>query len=154
MTTPVDGSSGSGPAGGGGGSWQGGNPGTGADGQIIITFTYPVITPGTLSTTGNTSTTVSLSITSSSGGDSGPYTYQLQRAPDVSGSAGSYSNNGSSQSGTTWIDTGLSSSTKYWYRVVISDNDSDTVNSNEISVITSISGTIGKNRLGLMMVII
>jgi len=93
------------------------------------------LTAGTLSVTGTTSDSVSLSITGASGGTS-PYTYQLERAPDSSGSPGSYSTVGSPQSGTTWTDDdgggGLAPGT-YWWRVLVTDDATDTDTSNAVS---------------------
>jgi len=51
----------------------------------------------------------------------GPYTYQFQRAPDMSGSPGTYTNVGTGSTATTHADSGLAENTKYWYRVYVTD---------------------------------
>lgn len=106
----------------------------------------PSLAAGTLSVTGHTSSTVSLAMTAATSGTS-PYTYQLQRAPDVSGSPGTFANDGSAQTGqtssATFSSTGLTGSTTYWYRVVVTDAASATANSNQVSQATSSSALSG-----------
>lgn len=103
------------------------------------------LTAGTLSVTDTSADSVSLSITAATGGTA-PYTYQLERAPDSSGSPGSYSTVGSPQSGTTWEDddggSGLAAGT-YWYRVEVTDDATDTDYSNEVDATVEEGGGDG-----------
>lgn len=48
----------------------------------------------------------------------GALTYNVQRAPDVAGSAGTYANITTAVAGLTYTNTGLTANTKYWYRVI------------------------------------
>lgn len=96
------------------------------------------LTAGTL-TLGSTGTfTQALTLATDSGGTA-PYSNQLQQAPDVAGSPGSWANIQSPQTGATgsWSVTGLSASTKYWWRVVVTDNVAATANSNQVTATTS-----------------
>lgn len=110
---------------------------------ISKTSTYQAIsggpTPGIVSIGSIIGTTVVLSLTTPSGGVS-PYSYQLQRAADVSGSPGPYSNVGSllvGQTGSaTFVDASGVSATPYWYRVAVTDAGSITRNSDAISLST------------------
>ena len=79
-------------------------------------LTAGTLTPGT--PTGNA---VPATWTAATGG-TGPYTYQLQVAPDVAGGPGTFVNAGSSGSGTSGSATGLSGRTKYWLQVVATDS--------------------------------
>jgi hypothetical protein len=89
------------------------------------------LTAGTLSVVGATQTSISLSWMAASGGVS-PYSYQVQRAPDVAGDPGTFADVGSPQSGTTYTDTGLTADTTYHYRVVVTDDEADTATSNVV----------------------
>jgi hypothetical protein len=82
--------------------------------------------------------TVNLSVSSASGGIA-PYLYQFQRAPDSSGSPGTWSNIGSNSSSLTYLDTNLNLSTLYWYRVIVTDSASspNTITSSSSSITTA-----------------
>lgn len=85
-------------------------------------------------------TTVALSWSAASGGTA-PYSYQAQRAPDSGGSPGTFANVGSPTSGLTYTDTGLSASTKYWWRVVATDAGANSGTSSNATATTLTSGT-------------
>lgn len=72
-----------------------------------------------------TPTTLALSWIAASGG-AAPYTYQVLRAPDVSGAPGTFANIGSPTTSTSYTDTGLTSGTKYWYEVTATDSTTPT----------------------------
>ncbi len=95
---------------------------------------------GTLSVTGHTPSSVSLSLATNTGGTA-PYSSQLQRAPDVAGSPGSFSNDGSPVAGATptFTSSGLTANTKYWFQVVVTDSAGSpgTATSNQVSQTTS-----------------
>lgn len=97
------------------------------------------LTAGTISVTGHTSSTVDLSLATDSGGTS-PYSNQLQQAPDVAGSPGTWANVGTPETGATatFTASGLTASTTYWFRVVVTDSAGSpaTENSNEVSQAT------------------
>lgn len=67
---------------------------------------------------------------------SNTYTYQYQRAPDNSGSPGTWANIGPNTSNPTYNDTGLTEQTTYWYRVNATDQNSVTTTSSAVKVIT------------------
>jgi lysophospholipase L1-like esterase len=79
-------------------------------------------------------TTASVTATAASGGTV-PYTYQWQRATDSSGIPGTFTNVAGATS-ITLNDTGLSNATKYWYRLIVTDNLSATFTTNAVSVTT------------------
>lgn len=95
-------------------------------------------TAGTLSTGSVTSTTAAASIATNTGGTS-PYSNQLQTSPH---GAGSWTNNGSPVAGATasLTATGLTASTQYDLRVVVTDSASGTSTSNTVTQTTSASG--------------
>lgn len=112
--------------------------------HLRIVSTSSVLAAGTLSVSSHTATSVTLAIATNTGGTV-PYSNQLQVAPDVSGSPGSYSNTGSPVAGATASlpATGLSASTTYWFRVVVTDSAGSpaTSTSNAVSQTTD-AGTI------------
>ena len=56
-------------------------------------------------------------------GGTAPYSYQIQRAPDASGSPGAWANDGAASSTpATVADTGLTVGSTYWYRQVVTDS--------------------------------
>lgn len=99
-------------------------------------------TAGTVSPTPTSSTVVSVAFSGATNGTS-PYTYQLQRAPDASGSPGTYANVGSALTAQTTSatfpdDTGLTTGATYWYRVVVTDaSPGSTVNGAGVSVVVT-----------------
>ena len=100
----------------------------------------PVMTIGTV-----TSSSVALSWTPALGGQPS-YTYAVQRAPDVSGSPGTFTtlSGASALSTTTYTDSTVSSVTKYWYQIVATDSTSGTAltgTSNNASA-TTIAGIL------------
>lgn len=90
-------------------------------------------------------TTVALSWATATGG-AAPYSYQVQRAPDSGGSPGTFANTGAAQAGLTFVDSGLSASTKYWWRVVATDDNAVSGTSGNATVTTLASG-VKWNRL-------
>lgn len=72
----------------------------------------------------------------------GPYTYQFQRAPDVSGSPGTYANVGTGSTVTTYADSGLAENTKYWYRVYVTDTYFNSWTSEGVQITTGV--TVGQ----------
>lgn len=94
----------------------------------------PLVANG-VTTSSVTSTTLTVSTTAATGG-TGPYNYQFQRAPDVSNSPGTFVNIGPNSSSLSFNDTGLTASTKYWYRVVVTDSLSATANGASSTVTT------------------
>lgn len=90
-------------------------------------------------------TTVALAWAAATGG-TGPYTYQVQRAPDSSGSPGTFADIGDPQSGLTYLDTGRTAETKYWYRVVATD-DNDLDGTSDNATITTLATGAKYNRL-------
>lgn len=95
-------------------------------------------TAGTASIGTITSTTIDVSVTSATGGTA-PYTNQLQVAPDVAGSPGTYVNNGSPSAGLSFSATGLTPGTTYWFRFITLDSAgvSQTDTSNAVSDTTT-----------------
>jgi hypothetical protein len=100
--------------------------------------------PGTTTATPDTSSQVTVSHTAASFGTA-PYTYQYQRAPDASGSPGTFANNGSALgpladtvAPSNRVDTTVAASTVYWYRVAVTDSAGSPVtqNSTPVSVTT------------------
>ncbi len=100
------------------------------------------LTAGTLAVTAHNSDSISLSLATNTGGTP-PYSNQLQRAPDVAGSPGSFVNDGSPVAGATPVFTSsaLAGSTIYWYQVVVTDNVSATATSNQVSQQTNAPDT-------------
>lgn len=84
--------------------------------------------------------------TAAATGGTAPYSYQFQRAPDVSGSPGAFANDGTAGIGQAITDTGLTASTTYWYRVVVTDASSNTATSTAVAGTTSASGAAPKLR--------
>jgi hypothetical protein len=76
-------------------------------------LTKPGVPTG-LNVSGSTETGISLAWTAPSGGAT---SYVVQRAPDVAGSPGSYSEIANSITPTSYTNSGLSCSQTYWYRV-------------------------------------
>lgn len=92
------------------------------------------LTAGTASLGSTGLSTQAIAIATNTGGTS-PYSNQLQRAPDVAGSPGSYANVQSPAVGasTSITDTGLTPGTKYWWHYVVTDNASATSTSNAVT---------------------
>lgn len=108
-----------------GNAWPGSGPGIGAMGYVSAgPPPFDVTTP---SATVAGPHEIDLSWDVATGGTS-PYTYQLQRAPDVSGSAGGYTNVGSGGSALSYADTQLDPGVTYYYQVVVTDSTSPTPN--------------------------
>lgn len=88
--------------------------------------------PTTATAYRNTLSTTSIGLTATTvSGGTGPYTYQWQRANDSSGVPGSFSNL-SGATTLTYVNTGLTPGTKYWYRLIITDSLSATYTSNDV----------------------
>lgn len=83
-----------------------------------------------------TSTSVTVTTTAATGG-TGPYNYQFQRAPNSGGSPGTWANVGPNSTSLSYGDSGLSPSTTYFYRVVVTDSLSATANGPSSSVTTA-----------------
>lgn len=96
-------------------------------------LTGATLTAGTV-----TNSTAALTWLHSFGGTA-PYSYQLQRAPDVAGSPGSYGNIGSAVGTASASDSGLTAATSYWYRIVTTDGASATVNGTAVKITTAAS---------------
>jgi hypothetical protein len=81
------------------------------------------MTPGVLTLGSNPTTSgIALQWTAATGA-TGTVHYQVQRAPDVTGAPGTFANVGSSQTTLTLVDTtAVGDLTKYWYRVVCTDD--------------------------------
>ncbi len=134
----------------------------GATPQTITVVVNPGTTPQTLTfgnTTDNATTTVTvaflvapgllagtpmqtaapLSWTAATSGTA-PYSYQLQTSPDNGANAptGVWTTNGSSTTGLSTVATGLTNTTRYWFRVVATDASSpiQTATSAPVSVTT------------------
>ena len=91
--------------------------------------TPPPLSAGTVSWANMASaTSATVSTTAASGGTS-PYTYDLEVAPDVSGSAGTYAAQGLASSTTLMTATGLTTGAYYWLRQKVTDSLSATASS-------------------------
>jgi hypothetical protein len=112
------------------------SPALGSNPSAVSYTVTPPLAAGTVSTASVTGSTLTVSTTAATGGTT-PYTYQFQRAPDSSGSPGSWANVGSSGTSISFNDTGLTASTTYWYRVHVTDALSASVNSSSVSVTTA-----------------
>jgi hypothetical protein len=99
--------------------------------------TAAALTAGTLSGIASTHS-ASLTTTVSANG-TGTRLYKLQRAPDVAGSPEAYGDVGVAGTATAWTDAGLSPKTAYWYRVVYTDSDGDSVIGAGVQVTTTTS---------------
>ena len=105
-------------------------------------ITTVALTPGTTSGVGTGLTTTTVSHTAAADGLA-PYTYQFQRAPDVSGTPGTWADVGSSQeladgvAPTDLNDSGLVHTTIYWYRVEVTDSNNIPVYSTPVAVATN-----------------
>jgi hypothetical protein len=108
--------------------------------SIAVTVTSGGLTAGSVTVSGIGSTGAFLSTTSASGGTA-PWSYQFQIAPDVAGSPGTWTNVGPDLGFLSYLATGLSASTTYWARVVVTDATSATVNSAAVSFATHASRT-------------
>lgn len=107
----------------------------GTDGKSVATVTAATPAVGEYGPTA-----VQLSWAAATGG-AAPYSYQVQRAPDSSGSPGTFANTGAAQAGLTFVDSGLTASTKYWWRVVATDDDAISGTSGNATITTLASGT-------------
>jgi hypothetical protein len=85
---------------------------------------------------GTSASGTTVTTTAASGGTA-PYAYQFQRAPSASGVAGTYANIGTAGTSLSDTDSGLSASTQYFYRVVVTDSASNTATGAASSVTTS-----------------
>lgn len=109
----------------------------------VVKATTPAALPlaaGTLVITHIGTTSVSLAETAITGGLA-PYSTQLQQAPDSAGSPGTYANVGGTVAGATpsFVATGLTAATKYWWRAVTTDSNSTQVISAAITATTASS---------------
>ncbi len=96
------------------------------------------LVPGTISADIASGTSVTVTTTAATGG-TGTVHYQLKKAPDVAGSPGSYSNQGSSQTTTTPFSvTGLTTRVKVWFKVVNTDDNGST-DSNEVAIYPAVA---------------
>jgi hypothetical protein len=93
--------------------------------------------PGTISSIGQTPTTVVLSSEAPIGGIS-PYTYQWYRSTD-SGFTPGLGNILSGQTSLTLSDTGLTPSTNYYYKLRVTDSNSVIVDSSQFAVSSNIT---------------
>jgi len=120
-----------------------------SDAEIAQDFVESgIFVAGALSVTGQGATSVDLEIDGTAGGST-PYSYQLQRAPDVSGSPGTFANVGAPQAGTTWTDSGLTGGATYWYQVVATEDGGGTATSNRVN---ATPGGVSGMALGLLVV--
>ncbi len=76
-------------------------------------------------------------------GGRAPYSIQFRRAPDSGGSSGTYANVGVASASTEFTDTGLGTTTKYWYKATVTDALSATATGAEISVTTAVPTASG-----------
>ncbi len=105
--------------------------------NIDYTVNAAALSIGTLTVVGQGSSYVTVNIATNTGGTP-PYSNQLQRAPDEVGSPGTFANVGDPEDGadTDIGDGGLDPETTYWYRVVVTDDASESDTSNEVSATT------------------
>lgn len=133
-------------------STSSGNPKSYADNFTVTDLAAGTLAAGGVSFSGTTSSGTTITAAGASGG-TGPYNYQFQRAPDSSGSPGTFANIGSNSSATSYNDTGLSASTKYHYRVIVTDSTSATATGASSSVTTTgasavVAGTASVSSVG------
>ncbi len=109
----------------------------------VTTQAAPTITPGVTSIVGSTPFSATVANTAASGGVA-PYNYQFQRAPDVAGSPGSFTNIGSARTNvadtvapSNLVDLTVAPATKYWYRVSATDSATGSGFSTPVSVTTA-----------------
>src|ERR1035437_53549 len=135
-------------------------PGTAGARTITPTSSGITFTPTTLGYTGNSGAalaagTVTVTVFSSTSlhaataaatGSTPPYSYQFRRAPDASGSPGTFANDGTAGAAQAITDTGLTASTTYWYDAVATDAALASATSSPVSATTSAtpSGVIPK----------
>ncbi|MCB4811705.1 hypothetical protein LG204_10300 [Methylovorus menthalis] len=123
-----------------------------ADNFTVTDLSAGTLAAGGVSFSGTTSSGTTITAAAASGG-TGPYNYQFQRAPDSSGSPGTFANIGSNSTATVYNDTGLSASTKYHYRVIVTDTVSATATGDSNSVTTTgasavVAGTASVSSVG------
>jgi len=102
------------------------------------------LTNGTVSTSSPTSTSLSISWTAATGGTS-PYTYAVYRHTSAGFTPPGTGTLLSSNATSPYSSTGLSASTTYYYRTIVTDNVSATALSNEASGTTSASSLTDGN---------
>ena len=105
------------------------------------------LSPGTISLSSKTNTTINLSSTAATGGTA-PYTYQWYRSTS-SGFTPGVGNILSGQTSLTLNDTGLTAATTYYYKIRATDSGSLTADSAEFSVTTSSVTTVAVNNPAL-----
>lgn len=93
--------------------------------------------------TGATCTTISpydhgVTLIATTTGGTLPINCQFQQAPDVAGSPGTYVNVGPSSTATSYNVTGLTVSTKYWWRAIATDAVPTSVTSAGVSITTPV----------------
>lgn len=99
------------------------------------TFAAPPAAPSLLVQAAVSTTFVDLSWTDNASDED---SFEVQRAPDVDGAAGTYASIGSTSANvTTFRDNGLTSSATYWYRVRAVNAGGNSAFSNALSVTTS-----------------
>lgn len=104
----------------------------------VTTNSGASLASGTASASSITSTTATLTVGVATGGTS-PYTYQWYRSSSPGFTPGG-GNILSGQTSTTHNATGLTASTTYYYKCVVTDNVAATATSNEVTVTTSGAG--------------
>lgn len=81
------------------------------------------------------------------GNDSDGQSYRIERAPDAAGSPGTFAEVGSASTpALDYLDTTLSASTKYWYRVKVRNFAGTSVASSNATATTPASNTAGLTR--------
>lgn len=102
--------------------------GTATSGEAS-TSTAPAV-PAAPTFTNLTASSVTVNWTASVGATS----YRVQRAPDVAGAPGTFTNVATNLTGLTFTNTGLTTGTTYWYRIVA-------VNANAVVTATAAAAT-------------
>jgi hypothetical protein len=97
---------------------------------------------GKLSTGTPTQTGIPLTWLVATGGV-GPYSYQVQRAADIAGTPGAYANVGSPGTSLSYLDSGLTAATAYWYQVQTTDSTSGTAIVNYSNMLTATTASVG-----------
>lgn len=124
---------------------NGATPTTGLHAKQITAAPNATLLAGstTLSISGTVAAPVANVVTTTATLGTAPYTYQLQRAPDSSGSPGTYANVGAPGSGLTFTDATGTKDTIYWYRVQVTDSSivTETANSNGVQILYRATGT-------------
>lgn len=95
-------------------------------------YTGPLAANAVTTTTSGTGA-VTVATTAASGGTK-PYSYQFQRAPNASGSPGTWANIGTAGTALTYADSTLTQGSTYWYRVTVTDSASTPATSTSAAV--------------------